>query len=72
MANPLTVYVLAAVAEHDDIPTHWGCARGRQGSGKRLGNPDGARALRAAGAGQAGWTAGAAGNREGIRAAERL
>jgi DNA invertase Pin-like site-specific DNA recombinase len=66
MANRLTVHVLAAVAEHERemisqrTKAALGAAKAR---GKRLGNPNGARALRAAGAGQTGWTAGAIGNR---------
>jgi DNA invertase Pin-like site-specific DNA recombinase len=66
MANRLTVHVLAAVAEHERemisqrTKAALGAAKAR---GKRLGNPNGARALRAAGAGQPGWTSGANGNR---------
>ncbi len=66
MANRLTVHVLAAVAEHERemisqrTKAALGAAKAR---GKHLGNPNGARALRAAGAGKVGWTAGADGNR---------
>jgi DNA invertase Pin-like site-specific DNA recombinase len=65
MANRLTVHVLAAVAEHERemisqrTKAALGAAKAR---GKRLGNPNGARALRAAGAGQPGWKSGAIGN----------
>ena len=43
-----------------DAKAALGAAKAR---GRQLGNPNGARALRAAGAGQPGWTAGANGNR---------
>jgi DNA invertase Pin-like site-specific DNA recombinase len=76
MANRLTVHVLAAVAEHEremisqrtkaalgaaKARGTWKSRTGRTVS--RLGNPNGARALRAAGAGQPGWTSGASRNR---------
>ena len=66
MANRLTVHVLAAVAEHEREMTSQrtkSALAAAKARGKRLGNPNGARALRAIGVGQPGWTAGADGNR---------
>ena len=60
MVNRLTVYVLAAVKHvRQTISQRTRAALTEvRAQGKHLGNPNGARALRAAGPGQAGWTAG--------------
>jgi DNA invertase Pin-like site-specific DNA recombinase len=65
-ANRLTVHILAAVAEHERemVSQRTKVALAAvKARGKTLGNPNGANALRAAGAGKAGWNAGADGNR---------
>jgi DNA invertase Pin-like site-specific DNA recombinase len=65
-ANRLTVGIMALVAEQEREAISQRTKAALQAvkaRGKRLGNPNGANALRAAGAGQSGWTAGAEGNK---------